>query len=117
MKLPASHPLQLVLGLTVWLVWFGVAYGSLSVACAVAPPAPERGAYTWVNAGLLLLTLATALGLAWAAWAAHRAARRAAGPQAPRERFLAWSASALHATAMASTLVVGVPLALLPPCI
>uniref|UniRef100_UPI0017EDA1FE hypothetical protein n=1 Tax=Methylibium sp. TaxID=2067992 RepID=UPI0017EDA1FE len=79
MKAAASHPLQLVLGLTLWAVWFCVAYGGLSVACAVAPPPPERGAWTWVNGSLLLLTLATVLLLAWAAWRCTRAAGLQAG--------------------------------------
>lgn len=117
-KLAASHPLQLVLGPAIWLVWLTVAYGALSVACAVAAPAPERGPFNWVNGSLLLLTLATATALAWAARMTHRAARRIPeGPQAVRDRFLAWAATLLHATAAVSTVAVGIPLALLPPCV
>jgi hypothetical protein len=111
-----SHPLQMVLGLAAWLAWFTIAYGGLSVACSVAPPAAEQGPYTWVNGGLLLLTVATAAALGWAAWATHREATRA-GTQSGRHRFFAWVASVLHATAAVSTLVVGLPLAVLPPCV
>lgn len=118
MKVSASHPVQLVLGLTLWLAWFCVAYGGLSVACAVAAPAPERGPWTWVNGSLLLFTLATAAVLAWAAWFCLRAASLPAGaPDLAPRRFVAAVGAALHATAALSTLFVGLPLALLPPCV
>lgn len=114
----AILPLQLVIGPAIWLAWFGVVYGALSVACAVVPPAPERGPWNWVNGGLLLLTLVTAAGLAAAAWASHRAKRRLGqGPQAGRDRFLAHAGVLLHAISALSTLAVGLPLLLLPPCI
>lgn len=118
MKLSVSHPLQLVLGLTLWFAWFCVAYGGLSVACAVAPPPAERGPWTWVNGSLLLLTLATTALLAWAAWACARAAALPAGApdRAPR-RFVAATGAALHGTAALSTAFVGLPLAMLPPCV
>ena len=114
----ATPPLQLVLGPAIWLVWFGVIYGALSVACAVVPPPPERGPLNWVNGGLLLLTVVTAAGLAAAARASHRAGRRLGrGPEAARDRFLAHAATLLHATAAVSTIAVGLPLLLLPPCV
>lgn len=136
MRLGADHPLQLVLGLTVWFVWFCAVYGGVSVACAVAPPPPGQGALNWVNGALLALTLATTLLLAWAAWTCGRAAHpqtqmartpktaRAGGaaPAVPAthtatRRFIARAGAALHATAAVSTVVVGLPLALLPPCV
>lgn len=117
-RLSTSHPLQLVLGLTLWFAWFCAAYGGLSVACAVAPPPPERGAFTWVNVSLLLLTLATTAVLAWAAWLCARAAGLPAGtPDLAPRRFVAGVGAALHATAALSTAFVGLPLALLPPCV
>jgi len=117
-RLAADHPWQLVLGLSVWAVWFVVVYGGLSVACAVAPPAPERGSLTAVNAGLGLLTLATTLLLAWAAWACARAARRPPdSPDAVRRRFIARTAAVLHAVAAVSTVFVGLPLLALSPCV
>jgi hypothetical protein len=118
MKVSASDPLQLVLGLTLWFAWFCVAYGGLSVACAVAPPPPERGPFTWVNGSLLLLTLATAALLAWGAWACARAAGLPAGaPDRAVRRFVAATGAALHAVGAFSTAFVGLPLALLPPCV
>jgi hypothetical protein len=109
----AAHPLQLVLGPAVWLAWFGTVYGALSVACAVAAPAAQRGPFNGVNAALLLLTLATAAGLAAAAWACARESRR----RPEGQRVLAWSAALLHGVAAVATLAVGGPIALLPPCV
>lgn len=118
MKPPASHPLHLVLGLTVWFAWFCVVYGGLSVACAVAAPAPEAGPFNPVNAGLLLLTLLTTGLLAWAARECRHAARELpADACGGRRRFVADAAAALYALAALSTLLVGLPLLLLPPCV
>jgi type VI protein secretion system component VasK len=118
MKLPASHPLHLVLGLTLWFVWFCVVYGGLSVACAVAPPLPEAGSLNPVNASLLVLTVLTTVLLAWAArrcWG--HAQQFPAGSPPGRKRFVADVSAALYALAAVSTLVVGLPLLLLPPCL
>lgn len=120
MKLVATHPVHLVLGLGLWFAWFCAVYAGVSVACAVAPPAPELGARNAVNAGLLLVTLLATALLAWAAWACARQARQLPsgnGPQAARERFVATAAAALYAVAAFSTLVVGLPLLLITPCV
>lgn len=118
MKPPASHPLHLVLGLTLWFAWFCAVYGGLSVACAVVPPAPEAGALNGVNAGLLVLTILTTAVLAWAARKCWRGAQQfPAGSPPGRKRFVADVSAALYALAAVSTLVVGLPLLLLPPCL
>ncbi len=113
----ACHPLQLVLGLSVWALWFVVAYGALSVACAFMPPAVERGAVNWLNGALLLLTLLTTAGLLWAGWWCWRAAQAAALAGHARSRFVAAVSAGLHAGAAASTVFVGLPLFVLPPCL
>lgn len=116
--LTASHPLQLLLGLGIWAIWFLAVYGGLSVACSAAPPATARGVFSGINAVLLACTIATAAGLTWAAFACARAARRIgqAGDDGLR-RFIAASASTLHAIAAISTLFVGLPLLFLWPCV
>lgn len=115
----AGHPIHLVLGFSAWALWFTVLYGALSVACAVAPPAAGAGPWTGLNAALLLFTAATAAALTAAAWAARGAARRlqAVPAAAGREAFLATGAAALYLAAAICTVVVGVPLLLLPPCL
>jgi hypothetical protein len=118
MKLPAGHPLHLVLGLTLWFIWFCVVYGGLSVACAVAPPAPEAGPFNRVNAGLMVLTMLTIAVLAWAARRCRRDAQQfPTGSPPGRKRFVADASAALYGLAAVSTLVVGLPLLLLPPCL
>jgi len=108
-----THPVHLVIGLGVWMLWFAVVYGAVSVACSVAPPAAALGARNWVNLGLLALTLPCAAGLAWAAWRCWRSVRA----KSSRDRFHAWVNALAYAAAAVATVVVGLPLAWLPTCI
>lgn len=111
------HPIQLALGLAVWIIWFGTIYGGLSLGCVVAPPDPEQGPFTWINALLLLVTLAiAALLLNWArnCW---RAAGRETGPDRSPRALIAHVAAGLHLTAAIATLAVGLTLLALPPCV
>lgn len=113
----ACHPLQLVLGFTVWSAWFVTAYGGLSLGCSAAPPPPQAGAHTWINGLLAVWTLATAAGLSWCAWACWRARAPQTAPQPQvTGRFIAPTAAALHAAAALATLFVGLPLVAMPPC-
>lgn len=108
----AAHPLQLVLGLTAWALWFCVVYGGVSLACS-----PQLLAWMPVPAVPLAvlggLSLLTAAALAWAAFACWRAA-----PPAPDAgHFVARVAAALHGIAAGSTLFVALPLLWVPPCV
>lgn len=106
------HPLELVLGLIVWSVWFVALYGGLSLACAYVPPDPQAGALTWLNA---LLAVFTAVTTAWLALRAHACWRRLPTP-ASRQRFVAAVAAGVYASAAVATLFIGVPVLVLPPC-
>lgn len=119
--LPAGHPLHLALGFTLWLLWFGLLYGAQGLGCAVAPPPAGQGAANAVNAALAGLTLVFLAGFVWAAVVAGRAAAQpgpaADAPRAPLARFMASVAAVLYGAAAVSTLVVGLPVLFLPPCI
>lgn len=123
MKTLAAHPWQLILGLCVWALWFLAVYVGVSVSCAVVPPPVSQGPFTAVNAGLLLLTIATALGLAWGSVICARAMRRLpsesapASPEAGQRRFIAGISAALYGVAAVATLFVGLPLLAIPPCV
>jgi hypothetical protein len=118
MKPAADSAWHLVLGLSVWALWFVVAYGGAAAVCRWAPPDPAQGAMTLLNAALLFVGLAVAALLAGLAWRCGLAARRAQdGREAPHRRFLAHAGAVLHAIAAMSTLVVALPLLLLPPCL
>lgn len=113
-----GHAWHLMLGLTLWFVWFCVTYGGLAVACAVAPPPVALGPHNGLSGAVLLLAAAAAAGFIYGAWACARAARRMPTGQAgARQRFIARSASALYATAAVSTAVVALPVLLLAPCV
>lgn len=112
--LSVTHPLQLVLGLIIWALWFVVIYGGLSVACAVAPPDVASGAYTWINGLILLLTLLTTGFLLILANVCRRVALRK-GPGVIR--FITGVAAGIYLASALATLVVGLPVVALPPCV
>lgn len=115
--IPPRHPLQLALGLALWLVWFSLAYGGLSLGCALAPPPPEAGAWTWINVLLLLSTLVVAaLLLIWSrrCWLSAKTGGKG-DFSAPA--LIAYVAAGVHLTAAVATLGVGVTTVFLPPCL
>ena len=118
----AGHPWQLAVGLCIWALWFLAVYVGVSVACAVVPPPAALGPFNAVSAALILLTAATALGLAWAALASLRALRRMA-PEAGTSKpggqrlFIARASAVLYGIAAFATVFVGLPLIALPPCV
>jgi hypothetical protein len=109
MKPNAWH---LVIGLSLWFGWFCATYGGLAVACAMVPPPPAQGAWTWLNATVLLLAAVVAAGFGLAAWASARAPT-----VGERQRFLVVAGTALYAAATLSTAVVALPAVLLAPCL
>ena len=121
MRTLAERPWQLVTGLSVWALWFLAVYVGVSVSCAVAPPPVADGQFNAVNAGLLLLTIVTALGLGWASVACGRSMRQlppaSESPEASRRRFIGVASTALYGIAAIATLFVGLPLLAMPPCV
>lgn len=107
---------HLILGPTVWGIWFVTVYGALSIGCVVAPP-PAQGPWNWLNLSLGVFTLLVAgllLRWAWGCW--H--ALRAAGPQqTPRRRFIRSLGAGLHLMSALATLLIGLPILLLTPCL
>ena len=111
------HPLQLVLGLIVWIAWFAMIYGALAIACEVAPPPYEQGPFTWINAALLFNTLfITGLMLYWAnvCW---RAARASDKQNNASDRFIARLGAGINPVAAIATLSLGLMSMPLPPCL
>lgn len=110
--LAPTHPLQLLLGLTLWSIWFIAVYATLSVGCSFAAPAVTAGALNWINGLLLVLTLLTLAFLVTAAWRCWHAPLQDEQP-----RFIARTAAALHGVAAITTLAISVPILVLPPCV
>ena len=117
-----THPIHLVSGLTLWGLFFVVIYAGLSVACSVAPPEPERDMFTGINAGVGVVTLVTTLLLLWLAWASMQAGSKA-GSKAGRkeglgrECYFAYISAGMFLFSACGTLFVGLPIAMLPPCL
>lgn len=115
---PPVHPLHLALGLLLWFLWFSVLYGGVAVACVVAPPPAPHTVFNAINGAGLAFTALTAAVFGWACRAALRATRQlGAGPADARPRFVARLAVALYAVSALATVVVGLPLLVVPPCV
>lgn len=110
----AEHPVHLVAGLVVWMLWFVVLYGLLSVGCAVAPPGPGQGIWNWINASLWLISLVVVVGLALAGWWCWRAAIVSDESHA---RFMTRVSAAIYGLSAAATLAVALPVLFYPPCV
>ena len=111
------HPLQLALGLAVWITWFALMYGALVIACEVAPPPIAQGSFTWINIALLFTTLAIAGLLFYWAYQCWRAAYAANKPKNPSRTFIAKLGASINLVGAIATLSLGLIVLLLPPCL
>jgi hypothetical protein len=112
-----AHPMQLVMGLGLWCVWFVAMYAGLSLACVASASSTSAG--VGLNALLLIVTALTIALLGYWMWrcilAARHPPRAHASPQTAR--FIALVSAVLHGSALLSTLFVALPLWQLPPCV
>ncbi|UTF60208.1 hypothetical protein [Gilvimarinus sp. DA14] len=142
--LPAFHPMQKILGLIIWSLYFVFMYGGLSVACNHFSPGADKGALTWINASVILITLLVTLGLLYQAWRGwkvlqHHKHQRAQwrkqqqpqqqdpqqeskkhGPQSetlPPHEFILYVSVAVYCVAAVATLGTGLPALVLAPCL
>lgn len=126
-----GHPAQLVIGFTIWSIWFIAMYAGLSVACQINPPEPQQGPFTWLNGGLFVLTLLVSALLLYLAWrsgrycaSVHRKDKAGANPdnaKASRSatsagRFIGYVSTVLYLIAAAATLAGGLPVLVYSPC-
>ncbi len=110
-----EHPVQLVLGLVVWSVWFVAIYAAVSLACAGEPV--KTSALRFVGIALPVSSALVVGVLLRCAWTCRRAAipyRR--DPLRRVQHFIALGAAAIYLIAAAATAFVALPLAMLAPC-
>ncbi|MBZ5488940.1 hypothetical protein HW452_15555 [Halomonas aquamarina] len=112
-RLHLTHPGHFVGGLILWSIWFVAAYGGLSVACAVVPPDAARGAFTPINASLLLMSLLTVVLIAALAWGCFREARLHRARRHFNAKLSAW----LYLFSALAVVFVSTPMVGLPPCL
>ncbi|WP_213999829.1 hypothetical protein [Arsukibacterium sp.] len=114
-----GHPVQLVVGLTIWSIWFIAMYGGLSVVCRFAPPATQHSPFTWLNGGLFGLTVLVVVLLLLLAWRCGRYClrqRRAKHHDAGVTQFAGYVSTVLYLAAAVATLAGGLPVLVLSPC-
>lgn len=107
LAIPANHPAHLVLGLTIWSVWFVAIYGGLSVFCSFEESHVPNGGIHPINLGLLALTAITSMCLAVLAVWCWRNARGFPGRVS----------ALLYLASLISTIGVALPTFFLPPCL
>nr|WP_295709443.1 hypothetical protein [uncultured Halomonas sp.] len=112
-RLHLTHPLHFVIGLTLWCTWFVAVYGGHAVACSVAPPAPELGVFTLVNALLLVVSLVAIGLLAALTLGCYRVAKQHHG----RLRFNARVSAGLYLFSTLGVVFAGMPIIGIPPCL
>lgn len=107
------HPVHLILGLSMWALYFVLVYGGMSVGCEVFEVSNQQGPWTLINGFVLLLTIVFIIPLLWLAWQCYR--------QTPAEpgqaRFMMRLSAVLYTLAAGATLLVGMPGSLYPPCL
>jgi hypothetical protein len=111
------HPAQLVIGLTIWSIWFVVMYAGLSVACQLAAPA-EQGALNWFNVSLFLFTLVVLAVLLALAWRSGRAClqQRKVNNAGGVKHFTGYVSTVLYLASAVATLAGGLPVLVFVPC-
>lgn len=111
------HPVQLVVGLSIWAVWFVIIYAGLSVACEQQSGGLQQGSLTSVNLVLMAFTMLTCGLLLFLAHHNWRSARRMWRALSSSQRFIVRLSVALDLVAALVTLAVGLPAVVLPPCL
>lgn len=107
-----THPLQLALGLIIWSLWFVLIYAVLSIGCEFAMPDNSLSPLNWLNVVMMVLTLLTTGLLVFFAWRCWRAPTPRGNPH-----FIAQVAAGIYLVAAISTLAIGIPVLVLPPCL
>ena len=112
-----SHPMQLVMGLVIWGVWFVVLYGLQGVGCSVAPPAVEQGALTWINAVLLGLGTCVTLLLLVIAYRCWKAGSDDGSGEDGHGDFVRRISAGVYLLSAISAAAVTLPVVIYPPCL
>jgi hypothetical protein len=110
-----------IAGWAVWVAALTVLYAGHSLACrytGVSGPAPlpPAGVAGWLLALWGALILANAL-LAMQSWRVLRRWRHCANRTPERARFMVRLTFILDATSLVATVVIGLPVAMLPACV
>ncbi|MDO6442839.1 hypothetical protein [Marinobacter sp. 2_MG-2023] len=112
------HPINLVLGLIIWALWFVLLYGGLSIGCAFAPPDAGDGAWTWINAASLVVALMVTGYLLTCAYACWKASSPSSAAKAqPLNTFISKTSAAVYLVSAVASLMLVLPGVRLPPCV
>lgn len=112
----ADRAWHLILGPTLWGIWFVAVYGGLSVLCAATPAITDQSPWTWINLTLWVFTLMmVGLLLRWG-WRCWRVARAADPEPSTRQGFISSLSAGLYLMSALATLFIGLPILVLPPC-
>lgn len=111
------HPIQIVMGLIIWSVWFVVLYGLQGIGCNVAPPAAELGPWTWINALLLGLGACVTLLLLFAAYRCWKAGQDQSVAADSHRTFIARISGGIYLFSAIAAAAITLPVVIYPPCV
>ncbi|WP_133130716.1 hypothetical protein [Legionella yabuuchiae] len=110
-----NHPIQLVLGLVIWAIWFVILYAALSISCEAS--VDLTGSFNWINLllfGITLATLAALIGLAYLIWTRNRQDLK---KKTTSSRFIFWLSLGVYLVAIGATSSIGLMTLFFPPCL
>lgn len=110
------HPIQLVLGLIIWSVWFVFIYSFLSLSCEYATISLHSG-FTWLNATLFLSTIIVVLLLLFLAYHSWRGIKLLPKKRNSNRHIIAWIGFGVYLAAASITFIIGLTVLFLPPCL
>lgn len=109
------HPIHLVLGLTVWAVWFVIIYSLLSIGCAGTPITASGS--IWINIIILCFTLLVLIALVYfttAYWQTNKDHFRTSKGVV---RFIIWVSLGGYLIAIIALFSIGIMVLFFPPCL
>lgn len=113
-----SHPGHMVVGLTIWGLWFAAQYAGLSLTCAALDGGAERDPeQIWLRTGLVLLALGVALLLLWLFYRCWKASLNFSGESHHQKRLISRVSAGVNLLLAGATVIVASPAVYLPPCL
>ena len=115
MKIPFTNPVHLIMGMMIWALWLVLIYAGLSLGCIAAPEPESLSPFSWLNIALLIFTVNVSAFLLWMALRCWRYE-----PPESNEKqslFILRVSAGIYLASAIATLVAGLPILVLPPCL
>ncbi|KTD13241.1 hypothetical protein [Legionella jamestowniensis] len=109
-----SHPIQMILGLVIWSIWFILMYSFLSIGCSVVFSGITRSGINIILFCCTWVTLIILVYLTYHCWKTHKSL---ADKCSTVTAFVLWISFGGYVTAVIATFSIGVMVLFFPPCL